>query len=67
MMNLSMIPTMVYVRTWSNTLNNVRFLVNDASKEHGSSNDLTSNFNLHYLLPEFSLAIQFRPIIRNLD
>ena len=25
-----------YVRTWSHTLNNVRFLVSDFCKEHGS-------------------------------
>ena len=26
---------MIYVRTWNNTLNNVRVLIIDMSKEHG--------------------------------
>ena len=26
---------MIYVHTWSHTLNNIRFLVIDLSKEHG--------------------------------
>ena len=26
---------MIYVRTWSHTLNNVRFIKSDLSKEHG--------------------------------
>ena len=29
------IPTMIYVCTWNNTLNNVRFLLSNMSKEHG--------------------------------
>ena len=29
------IPTMLYVLTWSHTLNNVRFLLSDLSKEQG--------------------------------
>ena len=32
---LGRIPTMIHVHTWSHTLNNVRFLVGDFSKEHG--------------------------------
>ena len=32
---LCRIPTMIYVRTWSHTLNNVRFLISAMSKERG--------------------------------
>ena len=32
---LGRIPTMIHVHTWGHTLNNVRFLVGDLSKEHG--------------------------------
>ena len=28
------IPTMIYVSTWNHTLNDIRFLVSDLSKEH---------------------------------
>ena len=35
MMYLVSIPTMIYVRTGSHTLNTIRFLVSDMSKEHG--------------------------------
>ena len=29
------ILTMIYIRTWNHTLNNVLFLLSDISKEHG--------------------------------
>ena len=51
------IPTMIYVRMWNHTLNNVQFLVSNMSKEHERLIIYINKFHpygeSHRLLPKF--------------